>query len=249
MTVSIIKAVGGVVGFLAVLAIHQWLAPSVVTDVARLATAPTPDVTEPASPPLEESLGSDLSSSEQIKPNAESTIQTTASHLLTEGQVESVTAEQVTASAIDLAESERPTEILSLDVVDSDEPVQSHMETIDQLPLSELSPASEVSLSAAVTESEPEASESSLQSIVPSDNSEVPVLQWSAVWRPFFSRTTAQGFADYISESTGLMLRVQPSPVVGHFLVEVQHRTEAERIDADRRIVETTGYQPPGAIK
>lgn len=73
--------------------------------------------------------------------------------------------------------------------------------------------------------------------------------QWSAVWRPFFSPTTAQGFADYVSESTGLILRVHPSEVPGHYLVQVQHSTEAERIDADRRIVEFTGFQPPGAVQ
>lgn len=76
-----------------------------------------------------------------------------------------------------------------------------------------------------------------------------PSLQWSAVWRPFFSPSTAQGFADYVSESTGLILRVQPSEVAGHYLVEVQHGTEAERIDADRRIVEFTGFTPPGAVQ
>lgn len=75
------------------------------------------------------------------------------------------------------------------------------------------------------------------------------VTTWSAVWRPFFSKATAQGFSDYIGEATGLSLRVSRSRVQGQYLVEVRHTSEAERLAADRLIVETTGYRPTDALQ
>lgn len=72
---------------------------------------------------------------------------------------------------------------------------------------------------------------------------------WSAVWRPFYSLRTAEGFATYISDSTGLDLRVSQSRIPGQYLVEVQHGSELERLEADRLIVETTGYKPADALR
>lgn len=76
-----------------------------------------------------------------------------------------------------------------------------------------------------------------------------PEAEWSAVWRPFYSLRTAEGFANYISDSTGLDLRVSESRIPGQYLVEVRHATELERLEADRLIVQTTGYKPADALR
>jgi|GEM_PF-5517444 len=79
--------------------------------------------------------------------------------------------------------------------------------------------------------------------LAPIDNRQVDP-RWSPVWQPFRSLRTAQGFADYIGEATGLLLRVSPPDDDGDYEVEVSHRTDADHAAAIERIVNATGYRP-----
>ena len=248
MAVSVCKAVGGVCGFAAVLAIHHMIVPSAVVETADgtleppsgvlIQTAPNNESTviESAAAVLVESRQSDAKEAESALGSTSTLPADDATHTAPESftfpehtpelpvraETNSETGEPVASGGQDAPES-------------SDIPLSTDPTAVNSVEL------------VAPTEVAPnDAFSANTDTVI---DSVTPELQWSAVWRPFFSPTTAQGFAGYIADSTGLNLRVQPSPVVGHYLVEVQHRTEAERIDADRRIVETTGYVPPGVTR
>lgn len=248
-TASVIKVIGGVFGFIAVLALHQLLVPSPVTADAGLTIAPIQSATVQTisnnaenTLPIQATGGqagshAELNVLSMINEQPAEDAEEPVSELPMTGQMPAIPSNENAASDIDENNSQT---------------AQRGAEPTEQMPLPDVLLESDESQGAeipGVPANNVVLNETPLPGFASNDNDTVSGLQWSAVWRPFFSLTTAQGFADYISESTGLILRVQSSPVVGHYLVEVQHRTEAQRIDADRRIVETTGYRPPGAVK
>ena len=136
----------------------------------------------------------------------------------------------------------------SITTVVQEEEQQSSHSTRQQSAIDE--PAEPIAVGIQVEEPQEDLDSSSevdpTDSSADSDNlgSSETTRNWSKVWRAFRSERTARGFAEYISDSTGLTLRVSGLADKGEYYVEVSHSTKAQHQAAIERIVQATGYRP-----